>query len=85
MEERTDRVLTERTDNLVQALNYVLRAKAEIQSYLTKWYGEDNEDKIEKHYADVYGKDIDSLLLSIKIGIGDSIEENMMYLDTNEM
>lgn len=77
--ERLDRTMSAQTEKLIKGLEYLLQARECIYSAYMDTYGDEQGDRM---YSEVYEKDMGSLLVSLKISIGDSIQVNMGNLDT---
>lgn len=78
--EKLNRTLSEQTEYLIKALEHLLQTKEYILSSYTSTYG---EEQGEKMYTELYEKDMDSILISLKVSIGDSMEVNMGMTDFN--
>lgn len=78
--EKLNRTLSEQTEYLIKALEHLLQTNEYILSSYTSTYG---EEQGEKMYTELYEKDMDSILLSLKVSIGDSMEVNMGMTDFN--
>ena len=75
------RTMSNQTEKLIKGLEYLLNAREEILTSFTEVYG---DEQGEQMYREVYEKDMASILLSLKVSIGDSMETNMSYLDKHE-
>jgi hypothetical protein len=75
------RTMSIQTEKLIKGLEYLLNAREEILTSFTEVYG---DEQGEQMYREVYEKDMASILLSLKVSIGDSMETNMSYLDKHE-
>lgn len=78
--ETLNRTLSSQTERLIKGLEHLLQTKEYILSSYTSTYG---NEQGEKMYTDLYEKDMDSILLSLKVSIGDSMEVNMGLINDN--
>lgn len=79
--ETLNRTMSNQTEKLIKGLELMVQAREYILTSFTDTYGEEEGGKM---YADAYEKDMDCILLSIKVSIGDSMEVNMSDLKKNE-
>lgn len=78
--EKLNRTLSEQTEYLIKALENVLSAKENIYTSLTYAYGEEHGDQI---FTDRYENHLNTLIDTLKMGIGESMVVNMGMTDFN--
>ena len=80
--ENKEKALSSETERMINALEFALRAKDEMLGSLCEGFGDEEGEKL---YEERYKEDMDSLLLKIKVGIGDSIADKMFCYDSEEL